>query len=272
MNCFNHSQKKYHKKSRRSYLIPRQSFDSLNTELCRFLHQFWQSVDIATISRASWTNRDKILANIQLFVDIVNTSHFACQEWKIRRTIWIGYYKNIANKNKCYFAKLPKDVISIVLSFVGHNLETIKQQRVIENEIKNAYERVSTTMGPSISSYYKIYINTYNIWYPFYYNVMSCILDYTHWDNANRAVEHAKRQYSGLFQAQMLSSHPSGSGNNHFSGINSTSHVVNNYYNSNTEQSLIVLKNSGTDTQLNAPNAKRRRVNMQRELPPTFNG
>ena len=37
-------------------------------------------------------------------------------KWEIHRLLWIGYQKNVDN-NKCYFAKLPKDVIKCIVKF-----------------------------------------------------------------------------------------------------------------------------------------------------------
>ena len=49
-------------------------------------------------------------------------------DWKIERIIWIAYLKNNHEKNNatdnqlevCHFSKLPKDIVTLVLSFVQH--------------------------------------------------------------------------------------------------------------------------------------------------------
>ena len=38
--------------------------------------------------------------------------------WQIERIIWIGYMKNVQNKQSCLLARLPKDIIKMILSWL----------------------------------------------------------------------------------------------------------------------------------------------------------
>ena len=48
-------------------------------------------------------------------------------DWKIVRLIWIAYFKNdhddgdkVNNNDKCYFYKLPKDVVNHLIQYLGN--------------------------------------------------------------------------------------------------------------------------------------------------------
>ena len=59
--------------------------------------------------------RDRVCSNIHYRLCISTNI-----DWKLQRIVWIGFYKNdAAQKNACYIALLPKDVVKYVLSFVS---------------------------------------------------------------------------------------------------------------------------------------------------------
>ena len=63
-------------------------------------------------------------------------SHFVvfsgCIEWKIVRLIWIGFYNN-ENNDKCLIKTLPKDIIKLVVSFLGRVVDEIASESMLKN-------------------------------------------------------------------------------------------------------------------------------------------
>ena len=41
-------------------------------------------------------------------------------KWEIIRIIWIGFYKNDNNNDKCFIATLSKDLIKHIIKFIGN--------------------------------------------------------------------------------------------------------------------------------------------------------
>ena len=60
-------------------------------------------------------------------------------QWKIARLIWIAFEKN-ENNDKCYMAKLPKDIITnYIFKFIGHNDQSIKEKTKGNDFIKAVF-------------------------------------------------------------------------------------------------------------------------------------
>ena len=138
LSCFGREQKNYHFKSRVHHLIPTQSFNSRKRKLVIFVHDFWKSVCSNSDEISTLANRKVLLAILQQFVNIMD-NYFVNVQRNVRRVIWIGHYKNVKNKQKCLIAKLPKDVIPLILDFIPYDIDTIEKnwERDCLNQLRN---------------------------------------------------------------------------------------------------------------------------------------
>ena len=76
-------------------------------------------------------NSNNELTEDALFCKMRYNYFYERKAWKIRRVIWIGYYKN-NNVHSGLIAKLPQDVIKLVLSYVTSTFERYKPYRKYE--------------------------------------------------------------------------------------------------------------------------------------------